>query len=241
MNKKGMTLVELVVTFALVLVVVVGLYNLILEIKLQLEEKQIIKDVTEYSATINNKIHYDILRHSPTAILYSSGSTDLGGTIRWERLEDSMTGRVTKTGETYTINSGKSGVNSLTVTQNELNGNNYCKGFFPCFVYFYNGGTSVEYKTVAIKKVSPEGDVMGLGIIYNGIFEEIPNQERGKTGYDYGYIARSEIRNKLQEETGTKENYFKIDVNNKIFTMVYPIYIVDDNINYGFKITYPLQ
>ena len=150
-----------------------------------------------------------------------------------------MTGRVTNTVETYKINSGKSGVNSLTVTQNELNGNNYCKGFFPCFVYFYNGGTSVEYKTVAINK--GRKDDMVLGIIYNGIFEEIPNQERGKTGYKYGYIAHSEIRNKLQEETASKEYYFKVYINNKIFTMVYPIYIVDDNINYGFKITYPLQ
>ena len=33
-NNKGMTLVELIVTFALLLVIVVGLYNLILEVKL---------------------------------------------------------------------------------------------------------------------------------------------------------------------------------------------------------------
>lgn len=232
MNKKGMTLVELVVTFALVLVVVVGLYNLILEIKLQLEEKQIIKDVTEYSATINNKIHYDILRHNPFAILYSSAGSS------WNQM--STNNNISLTGGNYTITSNKTGINSLSVSKTNLT-TNYCKNIFPCFVYFYNGGTSVEYKAISIKKVRPEGDDMGLGIIYNGIFEEIPNQERGKTGYDYGYIARSEIRNKLQEETGTKENYFKIDVNNKIFTIVYPIYIVDDNINYGFKITYPLQ
>lgn len=234
MNKKGMTLVELVVTFALVLVVVVGLYNLILEIKLQLEEKQIIKDVTEYSATINNKIHYDILRHSPFAILYSSKG------VSWEhRL--STNDNISLTGGNYTITSNKTGINSLTVTKNELSGNNYCKNIFPCFVYFYNGGTSVEYKAISIKKIRQDGDDMGLGIIYNGIFEEIPNQERGKTGYRYGYIDRGAMNEKIREETGTKDNYFKIDINNKIFTMVYPIYIVDDTINYGFKITYPLQ
>ena len=60
-NNKGMTLVELLVTFSLLLIIVVGLYNLILEVKFQIEDKQIVKDTIEYSSLINNEIHYNLL------------------------------------------------------------------------------------------------------------------------------------------------------------------------------------
>lgn len=230
-NKKGMTLVELIVTFALVLVVVVGLYNLILEIKLQLEEKQIIKDVTEYSATINNKIHYDILRNEPFAVLYSSTGDS------WNHIGSGITndGQTNK----YMINSNIIGVEQLNPTTGTLKGTSYCKNIFPCFIYFYVDGTEIKKGIISVN-TNTEG-TMGLGIVYNGTFEEIPNQDRGNTQNKTGYIDKTAIDKKVREETESAANYFELDDTNQIFTMVYPIYIKDDNTNYGFKISYPLQ
>lgn len=62
MNNKGMSLVELIVTFALLLVIVVGLYQLILDIKLNYEEKDISKSLTEYSALVSSEIQYKLLK-----------------------------------------------------------------------------------------------------------------------------------------------------------------------------------
>ena len=68
MNKKGMTLVELLVTFSLLLVIIVGIYNLILSVKANYEEKDITKSLTEYSAMVSNEIQYDLLKNKPKTI-----------------------------------------------------------------------------------------------------------------------------------------------------------------------------
>ncbi|MDO4369125.1 MAG: prepilin-type N-terminal cleavage/methylation domain-containing protein [bacterium] len=61
-NNKGMTLVELIVTFSLLLVIVVGLYRLILDIRLNYEEKDVTKSFTEYSAMVSSEIQYKLLK-----------------------------------------------------------------------------------------------------------------------------------------------------------------------------------
>ena len=40
MNNKGMTLVEVLVTFSLLMVIVIGMFNLILDVKGDLDEQQ---------------------------------------------------------------------------------------------------------------------------------------------------------------------------------------------------------
>ena len=54
MNNKGMTLVELLVTFSLLLVIIVGMFNLIMEVKNDFDDKRIGKDFTEYSSNMNS-------------------------------------------------------------------------------------------------------------------------------------------------------------------------------------------
>ena len=68
LNNKGMTLVELIVTFSLLLVLVVGLYDIILEVKFQVDDNQVEKELTEYSSSFNNEIHYDLITNKPLAI-----------------------------------------------------------------------------------------------------------------------------------------------------------------------------
>ena len=72
MNNKGMTIVELIVTFSLLLVIVVGMFNLITDVKLELENKQIGKDFTEYSSTIGSKIQYDFLNSVVDSISFKN-------------------------------------------------------------------------------------------------------------------------------------------------------------------------
>lgn len=67
MNNKGMTLVELIVTFSLLIVIVIGLYQLILDVKFNYEEKDVTKSYTEFSATISSEIQYKLLKTKPKA------------------------------------------------------------------------------------------------------------------------------------------------------------------------------
>lgn len=207
MNNKGMTLVELIVTFALVLVVVVGLYNLILEIKLQLEEKQVIKDVTEYSATVNNNIHYDILKNEPFAAMVSlSGAGWL-----------SMGSGITDTKVEY---SG----HSVNIDKEQLK-TSECNSLFPCAIYFYVSGESIQHKAISIS--NGKGTLKEFGITYEQnnekIFEEVPDQN---------YLNTDDMKTKSS---------INIDTTNNMLIINFPIYIKDNKTNYGFKIAYPLS
>ena len=44
LNNKGMTLIELLVCFTLLIIISLGIFNLILEVRKDLDDKQIIKD-----------------------------------------------------------------------------------------------------------------------------------------------------------------------------------------------------
>lgn len=76
MNNKGMTIVELIVTFSLLLVLVVGMFNLVMDVKFDLDSKQITKDFTEYSSTMNHQIQYDLITNDVKMISYKNSSTD---------------------------------------------------------------------------------------------------------------------------------------------------------------------
>ena len=236
MNNKGMTLVELLVTFSLLLVLVIGMFNLILEVKFQLDEKQIAKDLTEYSSVINNEIHYNLLRNKPFAIAYKNAINDT-----WHcSANDQGTCEGNDAG--YVFESSKTGITSSNVTKTKENLKSLCQNIYPCAVYAYVSGTTIEFKTIALNEATKnitdttnEADQKLLskhGIYYNNVYESIPDQEyievRGE------YIIKPDgtpIAN-----TGKK---LEIKIGNGLFIIDFPIYIIENNKNYGFKIAYP--
>lgn len=227
MNNKGMTLVELLVTFSLLLVLVIGMFNLILEVKFQLDEKQIAKDLTEYSSVINNEIHYNLLRNKPFAIAYKNRT-------------DSSWNCITKSGAQCKENDEKT---AFIFDSSATNGSKLlskldesCQNIYPCAVYAYESGESISYKTIALNEAgsnSKDNDLLlKHGIYYNDVYESIPDQEfievRGE------YIVNSDgtpipnTRKKLE-----------IKIENGLFIIDFPIYIIENDKNYGFKIAYP--
>ena len=229
MNNKGMTLVELLVTFSLLLVLVIGMFNLILEVKFQLDEKQIAKDLTEYSSVINNEIHYNLLRNKPVAIAYKNTT-------------DSSWSCITKSGDQCSENDQKT---AFIFVQSETTGSifkniledDYCKNIYPCAVYAYVSGDSISYKTIALNEAgsnSKDNDLLlKHGIYYNDVYESIPDQEFIEVRGDY--IMDSD--GIPIPKTGEK---LEIKIENGLFIINFPIYIIENDKNYGFKIAYPL-
>lgn len=233
MNNKGMTLVELLVTFSLLLVLVIGMFNLILEVKFQLDEKQIAKDLTEYSSVINNEIHYNLLRNKPVAIIYKN-TTDSWNCI-------------TKSGEQCSENDQKT---AFIFVQSETTGSifknsledDYCKNISPCAVYAYVSGDSISYKTIALNEATTniteatnEDDKKLLskhGIYYDGVYESIPDQEFIEVGGEFTMGSEGAPI----ENSGEK---LEIKIENGLFIINFPIYIIENDKNYGFKIAYP--
>lgn len=228
MNNKGMTLVELLVTFSLLLVLVIGMFNLILEVKFQLDEKQIAKDLTEYSSVINNEIHYNLLRNKPVAIAYKNTT-------------DSSWSCITKSGAPCSENDQKTGFifDSSLKTGSELSSNfdKSCQNIYPCAVYAYVSGDSISYKTIALNEAgsnSKDNDLLlKHGIYYNDVYESIPDQEFIEVRGDY--IMDSD--GIPIPKTGEK---LEIKIENGLFIINFPIYIIENDKNYGFKIAYPL-
>lgn len=229
MNNKGMTLVELLVTFSLLLILVIGMFNLILEVKFQLDEKQIAKDLTEYSSVINNEIHYNLLRNKPFVIAYKNTTAS-----SWKC--------ITKSGDSCTPITETEGFKfkspsdiQVGFSSNDLD-KKYCQNIYPCAVYAYESGESISYKTIALNEAgsnSKDNDLLlKHGIYYNDVYESIPDQEfievRGE------YIVNSDgtpipnTRKKLE-----------IKIENGLFIIDFPIYIIENDKNYGFKIAYP--
>lgn len=224
-NNKGMTLVELIVTFSLLLIIIIGMFNIIMEIKSQLDEKQIAKDFTEYSATMNNKIHYDLLKNS------SNSGTSKFNTFAVKQHSD----------DNWTVKGvGNSAANlfkdNLNITENMLS--DWCKNVFPCVIFG-------NYEDISSKKIlaiqAPNGDDKEYGIYYDGVFEPVPNQD---------YIAESadEDENKVKPSINITENKTCLvasktsctsDGIDKVSVTVevdFPLYIKGNTNNYGFKI-----
>lgn len=147
MNNKGMTLVELIITFALVLVIVVGLYNLIIDVKFQMEDVQEAKDLTEYSSTINNDIHYQLLRNSSSIKkVYIEGD------------------------KCYSVNGISCESSDVTKFQKD------CKDISKCIVYQYSQGEKDYNVVIALNDddnvLSNYGILYGEGD--SAVFEALP-------------------------------------------------------------------
>ena len=246
-NNKGMTLVELLVTFSLLLIIVVGLYNLILEVKFEIDNKQIVKDTIEYSSLINNDIHYNLLIDKPFAIVMKNKDN-------WEcypKNTDICNVGSTKIAVNY-IKSGSviDGVNNI---YDDINGV-ICKEIYPCAVYYYIGSDNkIATKVIALSKYSEDDNITGLanslktkGILYGSfdirdsntnnksIFEPVPNNEYIEIRDTDAFVGENGV-----VDTTIKTNKPKIEVVNDVLIINYGLYVIDDDQNYGFKIAYP--
>lgn len=224
MNNKGMTLVELLITFSLLMIVIVGMFNLILDAKMDLDNKEIAKDITEYSNFINNDIHYDLITRRPFAIAIKNNSeNDWNFKSKYGNncsiVGDNMACNITNTIDDKTT----------TILGSKDNLSDMCKNTYPCAVYAYYNDTSenngetvqAEFESIAIYEKQDQESETKYGIRYKNVFEEIPHYES------------IEIKNDNPIEIKFDDDFFIID---------YPLYIMDDetNTNYGFKIAYTL-
>lgn len=211
-NNKGMTLVELLVTFSLLLVLVIGMFNLIMEVKTQLDEKQVAKDFTEYSSMINNDIHYDLLKKKPFAIVYKNDSDD-----SWI-CKHNIEGTCSLVDDKYIFSLGD--ISSKAEKPfNRLA--ELCSNIYPCAVYAYKSGNGIDFKTIALNKAGSNGSDELLkkhGIKYNDVYESIPDQE-------YVYFKSDP----------------SIEYNDESLVIDFSFYMIDHDKNYGFKIAYPFE
>ena len=215
-NNKGMTLVELIVTFSLLLVIVVGMFNLITDVKLELENKQIGKDFTEYSSTIGNKIQYDFLNSKIGSIAFKNSGNE------WSC--------VNSTGPCVSVPSGGYMFGNKSKTLYELNG--MCKKIAPCVVYSYKNGNNYDFRVIGLNiELSGSGALAKYGIYYNDVFEAIPDQ-------DYVEIKNVINVSDSDEEEDVVAKKPEARYENDLFVIDFPFYLVDSNKNYGFKIVY---
>ncbi len=227
MNNKGMTLVELIVTFSLLMIIIVGMFNLIMDVKGNLDDKKMAKELTEYSSTIGNQIQYDLIRKSVWSIGCKNSAYD-----NWTVLErkDSDANIKTLTNKNDEVQFDFCN-NSNEELKNSIALDKMCKNIFPCVVYSYEGEpdlseigkVKVGFETIAInipETINPSGTLEEkLGIYYDGVFEALPYQEN----VDMSLPKSSE-----------DSEYVSLDEN--IFSMNIPIKIVDQEGNNGFKV-----
>ena len=227
MNNKGMTLVELLVTFSLLMIIIVGMFNLIMEVKFELDDRQIAKDLTEYSSMINNDIHYDLLRNKPFAIAYKNESSN-----NW----------VCKTNKGLACDNSSDNHgfifknDSLSTVKLFTELNEFCSNVYPCAIYAYISGSSIEFKTIALNKAgSNSGDnelLLKHGIYYNGVYESIPDQESVEVRDETFVVGDSEAE--------SLDYDMKIEITPEgLFVIDFPFFMLEHDKNYGFKIAYP--
>lgn len=223
MNNKGMTLVELIVTFSLLMIIIVGMFNLIMDVKGNLDDKKMAKELTEYSSTIGHQIQYDLIRKTVYSIGYKNSETD-----NWNVLErtDASEGKKTLTSEDDQAQFAYWGGNEGIVYASGLD--SMCKNIFPCVVYSYENGADdtetgkekVGFETIALNIPKTTDTSSGaknkLGIYYGGVFEALPYQEN--------------VNMKLPANS----EYISLEGN--VFSMNIPIKIADKEDNYGFKV-----
>ena len=164
LNNKGMTLIELLVCFTLLIIISFGIFNLILEVRKDLDSKQIIKEYTEYSNNINNKIHYDLIKNKPFVIAYKKSVND---TFICKYSNNTSCSII---GDAISVNYGSN--NKISSSLDEL-----CT-VYPCAVYGYvNQNNDISFKTIAINKGEKINNSKIYGIKYDKTYESIPNDE----------------------------------------------------------------
>ena len=159
LNNSGMTLVELLVTFSLVMIISIGIFNLVLEVRSDMDEKSIIRDLTEYSNSINDKIHYDLIQNKPFVIAYKN---DMSENWICKYIDNNN----------CTIVNDILSVNYKGKTANSNSLNSLCT-VYPCAIYsYFDKDNNISFKTISINKNESNTK---YGIKYNNTFESIPD------------------------------------------------------------------
>lgn len=155
MNNKGMTVIELLVAFTLLMLVSIGLFRFITIIKEDLQNKNAIKELTDYSNIMNNKIHEGLIKEKPFTFAYKNDYSD---------------NFICKSTETCTISNNVLTTKISNKTK-ELNLDNLCLNKYPCLVYTYLENSEIKEKTIIfnLSKVDLE-----YGIKYDKVFEPLP-------------------------------------------------------------------
>ncbi len=230
MNNKGMTLVELIVTFALLMAVVIGLYNLILSVKNQMEEREVAKEVNAYSSITNNHIHYNLLKAEPKYLFIKSSSNS-----KWELVTTSHT---YDDNENISLENGSYNYNTKTFNEN------YCHMIYPCLIYVNEntknlGVVALLDREYAQSTNSPDFlKTKDYGVLYG---------EKSVDG-STSTIIYDPLPDTLDlmplsftiDPTGSDKTYITYYSDERILEINYPLFITDNPKNYGFRISYPL-
>lgn len=236
MNNKGMTLVELLITFSILMIIVVGMFNMILDVRLDLDSKRIVKDINEYSNFINHDIQYDMITSQPFAIAYKNSSDAEWYCVYGSRyyydnecsIGNSNTFSVDIRLEDRANEQKITGSYSLVDEQ----GNDVCKGVYPCAIYaYYNESTTttgssegsedaVGFKIIAFNIDNTNNQ--GYGVRYGNTYQQIPHQD---------YINKKRLKNA----------HISVDDSNSNIVIEYPIYVSGEKNNYGFMAVYPFN
>lgn len=252
MNNKGMTLIELLVTFSLLMIIVVGMYSLILDTRLDLDNKQIIKDYTEYSNTINRTIQDDLIKRAPIAIAIKKTENSSWAchnsslyfkddfcTISNDNMFKIDVALINLPYVSHDIQiSGSISLDSNT-------GKDICSNIYPCIVYAYYDKADVvssednarlfpKFQVIALnypnnlKKLNENNDEYGIN--YGNTFEPFPNQSYIRKGDSSPTIDINTFEDKSSDK--------KVFLSNLIINV--PIYLSSDDKNYGFRVVHPL-
>lgn len=66
LNNKGITLVEVIVSFALLMIILVGLFNIIMEVKSDVTDKQMEKEFKDFDNLMIARIQGDLIKNKVT-------------------------------------------------------------------------------------------------------------------------------------------------------------------------------
>lgn len=231
MNNKGMTLVELLVTFSLLLVIIVGMFNLIMEVKNDFDDKRIGRDFTEYSSNMNSAIQYDLIKNKPFAILYKNEINEAD----WKSISTMSDSSFTPSDNNTTYTAKYSGMILEGVDPDKE-----CQGIYPCLIYAYvDGNNQISTKTIGLNKgdSNKSGVLVKSGIYYNDVFESIPNQEFVDIQDSSSFTTGED--DEENDRTVITKVEIKCDDETRMLVINFPYRLVEHDENYGFKIVYP--
>lgn len=171
LNNKGMSLIELILSFFAFMIIIIGVYNLILDSKETLQDKEIIKNITDYSSFKNDDIHYNLVTNKPFAfVIKKSKDKEFVCSTSYCKISNSNVS-----------------INYNTLVKSIGTGlldKDYCKNLYPCLVYFYDNKGSIGVYTVAFSNAGS----IGTGILYGKekdvSFKRLPNYNEVKVYTD---------------------------------------------------------
>lgn len=239
MNNKGMTLVELLVTFSLLMIIVIGMFNLILDTKLDLDNKQIARDYIEYSNFINSDIHGKLINRKVLAAAYkntSDGNWKCSYSESYVSLAESSRCKINGNVFSAELDQVSAVDGVILPVKGSVDLNSICGNIYPCAVYaYFVGNNNIQEDSNGNKYVAAEFEVIAI------------NAPKTRTSTNKYAIKYGSKKRAMLEEV-PKQSYLdnrmsyssvNIDTSNNFIINV-PIYMTGDDKNYGFKIVYPL-